>query len=115
MPRPIVGPRRLAPRTGSCAFCAIRRKPSIPTPAIRVDMKVMAHKIHMGSELPSVKAGKPYQIIGFGGTVLDWSTVVHPSDARRCESCHAQDTGAAQATAYLTHPTGTPAAPAMTT
>ena len=29
-----------------------------------VDMKVMTHKIHMGSELPSVKAGKPYQIIG---------------------------------------------------
>jgi OmcA/MtrC family decaheme c-type cytochrome len=70
-----------------------------------VDMKVMAHKIHMGSELPSVKAGKPYQIIGFGGAVLDWSTVVHPSDVRRCESCHAQDTGAAQATAYLTRPT----------
>jgi OmcA/MtrC family decaheme c-type cytochrome len=70
-----------------------------------VDMRVMTHKIHMGEELPSVEAGKPYQIIGFNGTVFDWSTVVYPSDARRCESCHEQNTGAAQANAYLTKPT----------
>lgn len=70
-----------------------------------IDLKVMAHKIHMGSQLPSVQAGKPYQIIGFGNTVVDWSTVVYPSDPRRCESCHAQNTGTAQATAYLTNPT----------
>jgi OmcA/MtrC family decaheme c-type cytochrome len=59
----------------------------------------------MGSELPSVQAGKPYQIIGFQGAVNDWSTVVLPSDPRRCEVCHQQDSGAAQATAYLTRPT----------
>jgi OmcA/MtrC family decaheme c-type cytochrome len=70
-----------------------------------VDLAVMAHKIHMGSELPSVQAGKPYQIIGFQGNVTDWSTVVHPSDPRRCEVCHQQDSGATQATAYLTRPT----------
>ena len=65
----------------------------------------MAHKIHMGSNLPSVQAGTPYRIIGFGGAVLDWSTVVYPSDARRCESCHEQNRGAAQASNYLTRPT----------
>jgi OmcA/MtrC family decaheme c-type cytochrome len=70
-----------------------------------VDMKVMAHKIHMGANLPSVQAGKPYRVLGFGSAVFDWSTVVHPSDARRCESCHEQNTGAAQAAAYLTRPT----------
>jgi OmcA/MtrC family decaheme c-type cytochrome len=70
-----------------------------------VDLPVMAHKIHMGSNLPSVKSGKPYRIIGFGGSVLDWSTVVHPSDARRCESCHEQNRGATQAANYLTKPT----------
>jgi len=70
-----------------------------------VDLPVMAHKIHMGSNLPSVEAGTPYRIIGFGGAVLDWSTVVHPSDARRCESCHEQNRGAAQASNYLTRPT----------
>jgi OmcA/MtrC family decaheme c-type cytochrome len=70
-----------------------------------VDLPVMVHKIHMGSQLPSVKAGKPYQIIGFQGGVNDWSTVVHPADPRRCEVCHEQSSGATQATAYLTKPT----------
>jgi OmcA/MtrC family decaheme c-type cytochrome len=69
-----------------------------------VDFKVMPHKIHMGSSLPSVQAGKPYQIIGFNGTVNDWSTVVFPADVRRCETCHSQTTGASQATAYLNRP-----------
>ena len=70
-----------------------------------VNLPVMAHKIHMGSELPSVQAGKPYRIIGFQGSVTDWSTVVLPSDPRRCEVCHEQKSGATQATAYLTRPT----------
>ena len=73
-----------------------------------VDLKVMAHKIHMGSSLPSVKAGIPYQIIGFNGAVSDWSTVVYPADVRRCETCHSQTTGATQATAYLTRPAAVP-------
>jgi OmcA/MtrC family decaheme c-type cytochrome len=63
-------------------------------------MPVMTHKIHMGSSLPSVKAGTPYQISGHGG-ISDWSTVVFPADVRRCQFCHEQNTGAAQATAYL--------------
>jgi OmcA/MtrC family decaheme c-type cytochrome len=70
-----------------------------------VDMKVMIHKIHMGSELPSVQAGRPYQIVGNQGNISDYSTVVHPSDARRCESCHEQNSQARQATRYLTAPT----------
>ena len=72
-----------------------------------VDMKVMIHKIHMGSQLPSVQAGTPYQIIGNQGSVSDWSTVAYPSDPRRCESCHEQTSGATQATRYLTAPTRT--------
>jgi OmcA/MtrC family decaheme c-type cytochrome len=69
-----------------------------------VDFKVFVHKLHMGSQLPSVIAGKPYQIISSFGTA-DYSTVVYPADPRRCETCHQQNSGATQATAYLTNPT----------
>ncbi len=70
-----------------------------------LDFKVMLHKIHMGSSLPSVIAGTPYQIIGRNGSVNDYSKVVFPAMAQRCTVCHDQTTGAAQATAYLTEPT----------
>jgi OmcA/MtrC family decaheme c-type cytochrome len=70
-----------------------------------LDLKVMAHKIHMGSSLPSVIAGTPYIVIGRNGSVNDFSTVVDPAKAQRCAVCHDQTTHAAQATAYLTKPT----------
>jgi OmcA/MtrC family decaheme c-type cytochrome len=69
-----------------------------------LDMKVFAHKIHMGSQLPSVQAGSPYQIVGYQNAISDWSTVVLPSDPRRCQFCHEQTTGAAQANIYATKP-----------
>src|SRR5580658_6702504 len=72
-----------------------------------LDLKVMAHKIHMGSSLPSVIAGTPYQIIGYMNSVNDFSAVVDPAMAQRCTVCHSQTTGAAQATAYLLKPTRT--------
>ncbi len=67
-----------------------------------LDLKVFIHKVHAGSTLPSVQAGKPYQIIGFNQGVSDWSDVVFPADVRRCEVCHDQKSGAKQATAYMT-------------
>jgi len=66
-----------------------------------VDMPVMTHKIHMGEGLPSVQAGKPYVIIGNQQSVHDYSDVVFPADVRNCVACHEQNTGAAQAMAYL--------------
>jgi OmcA/MtrC family decaheme c-type cytochrome len=54
-----------------------------------VDFKVMIHKIHYGENLPSVKAGTPYQIIGFNQSVNDFSTVALPQDIRNCNVCHA--------------------------
>ena len=70
-----------------------------------VDFKVFIHKVHMGKNLPSVKAGTPYQIIGFNQSVSDWSNVVfpaNPGDPRSCEVCHEQNSGATQAAAYMT-------------
>ena len=54
------------------------------------DMAVMTHKIHEGKELPSVKAGGKYQIIGFNNTVADYSKVGFPAGTRNCTICHVQ-------------------------
>ena len=79
-----------------------------PNTGDTLDAKVFFHKIHMGENLPSVQAGTPYipAINQFG--TFDFSKVAYPADPgdpRRCETCHSQTTGAAQATAYLLHPT----------
>ena len=89
---------------GLCVMC---HQPQLfdPDTGNNLDFKVMIHRIHDGSSLPSVKAGKPYQIIGFQGAVSDFSDVVDPANVRRCQVCHDQTTGAAQATAYATRPT----------
>jgi OmcA/MtrC family decaheme c-type cytochrome len=87
-----------------------------PVTGNTLDLKVMAHKIHMGSSLPSVVGtattpGVPYQIAGYMNFISDFSKVVDPAMAQRCEVCHTQTsttlktTGGAQATAFLTKPT----------
>jgi OmcA/MtrC family decaheme c-type cytochrome len=65
-----------------------------------LDLKVLVHKIHSGSSLPSVVAGGTY-IIGGNN---NYSTVIFPANVQRCEVCHQQTTGAAQATAFMTTP-----------
>jgi OmcA/MtrC family decaheme c-type cytochrome len=63
------------------------------------DFKVFIHKLHMGSSLPSVKAGGTYGIAS-----ADWSTVVLPSNAQRCTFCHESTTGATQSDNWKTNP-----------
>ena len=77
-----------------------------PVTGNSLDLKVMAHKIHDGSSLPSVVAGTPYQISGHSG-ITDFSKVIDPASVQRCEVCHDQTTGAAQATAFMKEPTRT--------
>ena len=72
-----------------------------PDTLLTQDMKVLIHKIHMGSSLPSVKAGTPYRI-WHRGAWSDFSTVVFPQDVRNCTTCHAQ--GATQADNWKTNP-----------
>jgi len=72
-----------------------------PDTGLTQDMKVLVHKIHMGSSLPSVKAGTPYRI-WHRGAWSDFSQVVFPQDVRNCTTCHAA--GAAQANAWKTNP-----------
>lgn len=80
-----------------------------PVTGNTLDAKVFFHKIHMGSQLPSVigtgtTPGVPYQVTGFMNSVNDFSTVIDPADPRRCEVCHSLTSGAAQAKAFLTKP-----------
>ncbi len=72
-------------------LCALCHQPQSTDPETgnTVDLKVMAHKIHMGENLPSVKAGKPYQIVGYQNAVSDFSGVALPMDIRNCDRCHA--------------------------
>jgi len=87
-------------------MCVMCHQPQNADPATgnSLDLKVFAHKIHMGSQLPSVVAGTPYQVIGYMNSVNDFSKVVDPADPRRCEVCHSQTTGATQAKDFMTKP-----------
>jgi OmcA/MtrC family decaheme c-type cytochrome len=84
-------------------MCVLCHTPQTTDPdtGLSMDMPEMTHKIHMGRDLPSVKAGRPYQIIGHNQSVADFSHVGFPTDKRNCTICHEQNTGAAQADAYL--------------
>ena len=67
------------------------------------DMPVLIHKIHMGKNLPSVKAGTPYRI-WHRGNWSDFSDVGFPSgvdELKTCEVCHQK---APQAGVYATAP-----------
>jgi OmcA/MtrC family decaheme c-type cytochrome len=81
-------------------LCVMCHTPQTPDPnGGTADFKVMIHRIHAGSSLPSVVAGGKDTLNG-----TDWSTVFDPSDVRRCAACHESTTGAAQANAWYTNP-----------
>jgi OmcA/MtrC family decaheme c-type cytochrome len=84
-------------------LCVLCHTPQTVNPDTQLtqDMPVLIHKIHMGSSLPSVKAGTPYRI-WHRGQWSDFSTVVFPQDIRNCTVCHAS--GPSQADHWKTKP-----------
>jgi OmcA/MtrC family decaheme c-type cytochrome len=85
-----------------CVLCHTQQNVDTTTGG-SLDLKVIIHEMHMGKNLPSVVGGSPLIVNG-----TDFSQIAFPADPgdpRRCETCHSQSTGAAQATAYLTNPT----------
>jgi len=65
---------------------------TMPNQGIAFDL--MVHRIHTGENLPGM--GRDYTIIGYGGSVNDFSDVRYPAmnaagttgDTRNCEMCH---------------------------
>ncbi|MDA2919933.1 OmcA/MtrC family decaheme c-type cytochrome [Desulfobacterota bacterium AH_259_B03_O07] len=74
-----------------------------PQSGNNIGFKIMVHKIHRGEMLPSVEAGMPYFIVGFNGSVHDYSEVVFPQEIRNCTKCHTDQ--AVQNDAYKNDPT----------
>lgn len=54
-----------------------------PESGASVDFGPMIHKIHNGVNLTN-----PYFVVGFGGSIHDYSDVVFPQDVRNCTVCH---------------------------
>jgi OmcA/MtrC family decaheme c-type cytochrome len=69
-------------------YCATCHNPGTTDAATgnSLDFKVFIHKLHLGADLLSVKAGTPYKIGN-----ADFSTVVFPQDIRHCAKCHNQE------------------------
>jgi OmcA/MtrC family decaheme c-type cytochrome len=63
-------------------------------PNLGIDFNLLVHRIHSGVNLPAL--GASYTVIGYMGSVNDFTTVLYPAmgstgsptDTRNCEMCH---------------------------
>jgi OmcA/MtrC family decaheme c-type cytochrome len=81
------GSRRTVP------LCITCHNPSTndPETSRELDFKVLIHKIHAGSTLPSVLQGQGYFIVGYKQTVVDFSDITFPyhnHGVAHCTVCH---------------------------
>jgi len=82
-----------------CVLChasgaedTVTTEPGAPEPDT-IDFKVMIHKIHNARELDVVKSGGAFDLGGFGGRLLDFSTGLLPTmpgGAKHCDNCHGE-------------------------
>ena len=105
---PLTAHRGTAREAGYCALCHTAQLLD-PETGENLDFKYLVHKMHRGKYLPSVKAGRPYYVVGSEQRVRDYSTVVSPQSVvtetipkeyRNCAACHADP----KATAWKTVP-----------
>jgi hypothetical protein len=68
---------------GVCVLCHNPTQSTDPDTMDHVDMPYMTHKIHAGAHLEN-----GYTIIGYRGSVHDYSHVEFPADLNDCEICH---------------------------
>ncbi len=66
-------------------YCVACHNPGSADPETNnsVDMMIMTHKIHAGASLAN-----GYKIVGYGGTVYDYSDINWTQDLRNCFTCH---------------------------
>jgi OmcA/MtrC family decaheme c-type cytochrome len=94
----------LRQEAGYCALCHTAQLTD-PESGENLDFRVLVHRIHRGKNLPSVKGGKPFLVVGFRQSVFDFSTIGLPQDVRNCQTCH---TKAPQAANWMNFPATAP-------
>ena len=76
-----------------------------PDTGTNLDFRSIVHQIHRGRTLPSVVAGGTLRVIGYMGSVADFSGVRYPQDLRNCNACHNETaTDAPDAARWATEP-----------
>lgn len=86
--------------TALCVTCHTEQTTD-PESGNTVEFKVLIHRLHSGTRLPSVQAGAPYQIVGNRLNVFNFSQGTWPQDTRNCTTCHS---GGAQSDNFKTAP-----------
>ena len=79
-----------------CVFChtanGVDNRPVLNGGPQTVDFQAMIHRIHMGADLPSVRAGGQLSYWGSATSHSDFTDVEFPQSPSNCVACHATGT-----------------------